>query len=127
MNAAEIRERAKQRREERRQVKRVAIPEWGDDAFLHFHLPPTLSEMQAATEMMKPIVAEKQASQADFDRVINHLVFNLAKDESGERVWTDYDEFDVSIEYPTLIRCVNEAGLLNALTEAMGGEADEAA
>ena len=56
------------------------------------------------------------------DRVFNQLVFTLAKDEDGERVWTDFQEFDSALTYAQLIRCVNEAGLMEVLTGAIGGE-----
>ena len=126
MNREEIRRAAQARLEERRAdgTKSVAVPEWGEDAALHFHLPPTLKEVQAAAELMQPFVAkdgQPNVTQADMDAVFNRLVFTLAKDADGERVWTDEADFEAEMDYPLLIRCVTEAGLMEALTEAVGG------
>ena len=122
MNASEIREAARKRTEARQAegLKRVPVPEWGEGAALYFHLPPTLGEVQSSASLMRG-VGEKP-SQAQFDSVVNELVFTMAKDEHGERVWTDREEFERDMTYAILINCVNEAGLLEALTEAIGGK-----
>lgn len=127
MNAEEIRRRAAERLRERRSAEAVsvAMPEWSEPGeppvLLHFHYPATLSELQSAVSKLRG-AADGGVSQEAMDDVLNTLVFTLAKDEHGERVWTDFDEFDRSLTYAQLVRIVNESGCFESLVAQMGSE-----
>ena len=103
----------------------VEMPEWAEPGeppvMLYFHYPATLRELQGAVGKMRT-VGKDGVSQEVMDDVLNTLVFTLAKDEHGERIWTDFDEFDRSLTYAQLIRIVNESGCFERLVGQMGSE-----
>ena len=110
MNAEEIRKRARERLEAKRKdgLRAVAVPEWGDDAKIHFHLPPSLADVRRVL----PVVTRDGDKQENMKLMLEDVVFGMAKDEDGERIWTDRADFDEVISFPILIRCSNEAGLM---------------
>lgn len=132
MNAKEIRARARERLEARRAdgLKSVEAPELGDGVSLFFHLPPSLSEVAEASALVAPFASKDgkvEASGAEMGEVFSRVVFRLAKDEGGERIWTDWDEFDAECPYSLVVRCVSEAGLFESLLGSFGDAESKAA
>lgn len=127
MKADEIRRRAAERLREQRAAEAVSVemPEWAEPGeppvLLHFHYPATLSELQGAVAKLRA-AGDGGVAQEVMDDVLNTLVFTLAKDGDGERIWTDFDEFDRSLTYAQLIRIVNESGCFERLIGQMGAE-----